>query len=171
MGNNFTEKKRSPGSCDGVNIKGILSFARKPCCEHLAAHNSLFVRSSQRNPFGSFGGGLQRGQSPFLQGVFSGEAPLWAEKAGARLECSGLLCGEESKETWVSWRGYPKGAGPPLAHDLACKVLLCDLLMLHQIQNPLPGAAGKIGFVHADPALLCFSEYIIAKELYRFWDT
>ena len=114
MGNNFTEKKRSPGSCDGVNIKGILSFARKPCCEHLAAHNSLFVRSSQRNPFGSFGEGLQRGQSPFLQGVFSGEAPLWAEKAGARLECSGLLCGEASKETGrFRGRGIQRGQGRP----------------------------------------------------------
>ena len=60
-----------------------------------------------------------------MRGVSRGEAPLWAEKAGARLECSGLLCGEESKETWVSWRGYPKGAGLPLAHDLAVQGLVC----------------------------------------------
>jgi replicative DNA helicase len=38
--------------------------------------------------------------------------------------------------------------------DALCKVLLCDLLMLHQVQNPLPGDAGKIGFVHTDPTLL-----------------
>ena len=25
----------------------------------------------------------------------------------------------------VSWRGYPKGAGPPLAHDLAMQGLVC----------------------------------------------
>ena len=47
--------------------------------------------------------------------------------------------------------------------DALGKVLLRDLLMLHQIQNPFPCAAGKIGFVHTDPTLLSFSEYIIAK--------
>lgn len=60
----------------------------------------------QRNRAVSWQGDL-RGTEFLLQRESRGEAPRWLE---------------ESKETWVSWRGYPKGAGAPLAHDLACKV-------------------------------------------------
>ena len=56
------------------------------------------------------GGNTQKGAEPSLQGESRGEAPRWLEA---------------SNETWVSWWGYPKGAGPPLAHDLAVQGLVC----------------------------------------------
>jgi len=85
------------------------------CYEHLAAHNSFSPReTSKETDSRCLWQGVLRGTAFLLHRVSRGEAPLWAEKAGARLGCSGFLCGEASNETGrFRGGGIQRGQGLP----------------------------------------------------------
>ena len=96
----------------GVSLIEVFKGDRFPLAEK--------KRNEQRGSHSAFSlwGRIQRNRAVSWQWDLRGTAFLLHRKS--RGEAPRWL--EESKETWVSWQGYPKGAEPPLAHDLACKV-------------------------------------------------
>ena len=95
-----------------------------------------------------------RGTAFLLHRVSRGEAPLWAEKSGARLGCSGFLCGEASNETGrFRGGGIQRGPGLPWHTILLARSSVLYLLRRAATEGACDGAAqgpfgdaGQAGF-------------------------
>ncbi len=130
-------------------------LTEKNCYEHLTAHKSFFsVGKYPKKPIWFRWRGISKGAEPLLQGESRGEAPLWAEKAGAQLGCSGFLCGEASNETGrFRGRGIQRGQGLPWHTILPARSSVLYLLRQGAAKGTCDGAAqgpfgdaGQAGF-------------------------